>query len=140
MRKLTISTDRPLAISGVASKCGSLINDAYIAGHWMSFLPGSLLWQVSEFHGSFNPRAASYQGPSWSWTSVDGPVAYFDDVLSMSPVIELHVFEVKLVEETAPYGAVKNGILTLKGYLAEAIMRTDLCDGELPCVFTDSAG
>ena len=140
MRKLTISTDRPLAISGVASKCGSLINDAYITGPWMSFLPGSLLWRVSKFHGSFNPRAVCYQGPSWSWTSVNGPVAYFDDVLSMSPVIKLHDFEVELVEENAPYGAVKSGSLILKGYLAEAIMRTDLCDGELPCVLTDSAG
>jgi hypothetical protein len=43
---LTFSDDKLVALSGIAKQLQDKLNDRYIAGLWMNFLPSQLLWQV----------------------------------------------------------------------------------------------
>jgi hypothetical protein len=84
MRQLTNPIDRPLAISGIAAVLGRKpdLQGKYLAGLWKDKLPLQLLWEIE--HGR-KSRSAGYRGPSWSWTAVDGTVAFLDHVPNGSP-------------------------------------------------------
>ena len=45
----------------------------YVAGHWLYLLPYDLFWTVRI---PLPSRPTEYQGPSWSWTSVNGAVDF----------------------------------------------------------------
>ncbi|KAK5657537.1 hypothetical protein OQA88_3110 [Cercophora sp. LCS_1] len=83
-RQLTHDTDRLPALAGVA-RSSQLVRsprDRYIAGHWESELPLSMLWTVDvavPLHGTgpaHRPRFGREYAPSWSWASVPVPVKY----------------------------------------------------------------
>lgn len=132
-RQLTVATDRALAISGIADRLGKQVNDTYIAGHWLSTLPKSLLWQVmhasvASFRVSHNrwqnPRPTEFLGPSWSWTSVNHKVDFArlgERMLAYLPNWETRLqlcdYRIELQHELAPYGSVRQAILILKGPL-----------------------
>ncbi|CAI6339950.1 unnamed protein product [Periconia digitata] len=70
---LTFTKDKLPALSGIArwfhDKCG----DEYLVGLWRnSEIAYQLCWQAQD------PGSRSERLPSWSWTSVDGPVDYPD--------------------------------------------------------------
>lgn len=100
-RKLTVKTDKMVAISGIAKEFQKLLNDEYVAGLWRSSLPESLLWrnenQSQEEHASktkrrkrdkilaffassssrassSSPAAEPYIAPSWSPFANNGSV------------------------------------------------------------------
>ncbi|OTA67831.1 HET-domain-containing protein [Hypoxylon sp. EC38] len=75
-RKLSVLTDRILAISGIAQVFGSHMKDEYLSGLWKSTLPSFLCWQVTSDENERFPRPLVYQGPSWSWTGINGPVNF----------------------------------------------------------------
>jgi len=120
-RNLTIASDRILAISGIANRFGSLSKDTYIAGHWLSMLPGGLLW-YADYYGypktkTFGSRPKVYQGPTWSWVTIDCNVlwelpAQYD---GWQNALEVLNFRIQLQEESARYGAVTEAVLTVKG-------------------------
>lgn len=62
--KLTLEDDMPLAISGIAAELGRMLGDGYVAGHWISTLPMSLLWRENPYGGC--KYCGQYQGPTWS--------------------------------------------------------------------------
>jgi hypothetical protein len=67
--ELTRSTDRLVALSGIAHKLQRLVipHDTYVSGLWKHDLPFELLWDVEE---SQTPK--SYEGyiaPTWSWAA-----------------------------------------------------------------------
>ncbi|KAF4986452.1 hypothetical protein FDECE_15957 [Fusarium decemcellulare] len=114
-RKLTYSTDRLAAVSGLAALMHKEVGGKYLCGHWERSMEDSLLW--SSDHGRHNPTPVhrihtTPYAPSWSWASVDGP-------------IELHsggyLIEMKFIQGTTqpsganPYGQVSMGQLTLRG-------------------------
>ncbi|KFA66596.1 hypothetical protein S40285_08277 [Stachybotrys chlorohalonatus IBT 40285] len=79
-RNLTIATDRILAISGVAEKYGSLMECRYLAGIWETSACLDLLWMPYpgfEMGTHLKPRPTSYQGPTFSWVSIQAPISYF---------------------------------------------------------------
>ncbi|KFA81121.1 hypothetical protein S40288_00974 [Stachybotrys chartarum IBT 40288] len=79
-RNLTIATDRILAISGVAEKYGSLMECQYLAGIWEISVCLDLLWKPyrgPEIGLHLRPRPTSYQGPTFSWVSIETPITYF---------------------------------------------------------------
>lgn len=43
---LTFPSDKLVALGGVARQTKNLLNDAYISGHWLRYLPGDLLWRA----------------------------------------------------------------------------------------------
>ena len=72
-RQVTVATDRILAISGIAERYGRAFGDQYCAGLWRSGFPRALFWTHSD---KMQPRPRVWQGPSWSWTSIAGPVKF----------------------------------------------------------------
>ncbi|KAF2105749.1 heterokaryon incompatibility protein-domain-containing protein [Lophiotrema nucula] len=116
-RNLTIPSDRILAISGIANRIGTYLNDRYLAGHWQSTLPDDLLWYTPpESPPSFIRRT-----PSWSWTSVDGTILRFHPRASPDHVkAELLHHTLELRDGNAPYGTIQAASLTIKGRLKAA--------------------
>ncbi|KAI1053561.1 hypothetical protein LB506_012519 [Fusarium annulatum] len=108
-RNLTRQTDRILAISGLA-QIFSPMRGEYTAGLWVKDLPGTLLWENCST--VLYPRPSD-QGPSWSWTAINGPVTWAaghgKDVLSVDTI------ECELHQPGAPFGSVKRGTLRTTG-------------------------
>jgi Heterokaryon incompatibility protein (HET) len=68
--QLTRKSDRLMAISGAIQKLSERTGWRNIHGLWEPYLVQQLQWT-----GSGSERTGA--GPTWSWTSVDGPVSYF---------------------------------------------------------------
>jgi len=133
-RALTKPEDRILAISGIAERYGRVFGDQYCAGMWRSTFANALYWQPGHNAGP-QPRPTKWQGPSWSWTSVNAPVDFPHLIGSDSkhkPIIM--AVDTKLVNPDDPYGAVQEGScqLIVKARLSPAALRfeTDV-DGKL---------
>jgi hypothetical protein len=105
-RQLTVATDRILAISGVAERYGRAFGDEYCAGLWRSGFPRALFWTHSD---KMQPRPRVWQGPSWSWTSIAGPVKFpIPSSMDKDSSSILH-FDIELVNTKSPYGALLEG-------------------------------
>ena len=75
LAKLTIKTDKLVAISGLARKADELhaqVGGKYLAGLWEAALPIELLWRVIDPASGSPTRPDSFTAPSWSWASVSG--------------------------------------------------------------------
>ena len=126
--QLSFPEDKLPAFSGIAGKYGSAFGDRYLAGLWQSYLPCLLLWHVGDRDGSYGreillPRPIQYRAPSWSWASVDGRVDWEDTIFykrSDYRKIKILNGSVRLINESAPYGAVSSGTLTIRGPLQAA--------------------
>ena len=108
-RTLTLPSDRPLAISGIAQIFAELSGDQYAAGLWKSCLHSGLLWKI-EHRGRGNikrPRPTIYQGPSWSWLSVNGPVFFGRSLSPAECTAEILSVEAEPANTAAPYGLVR---------------------------------
>jgi hypothetical protein len=66
--KLTRSTDKLVAIRGLANTIAAPTKYQYLAGLWNIQLPFQLIWKIFDPA----PRPPTYRAPSWSWVSVDG--------------------------------------------------------------------
>ncbi|KAI2623079.1 heterokaryon incompatibility protein-domain-containing protein [Hypoxylon sp. NC1633] len=117
-RSLTVPTDRILAISGLADRIAPAMQSRYVAGHWETHLPEDLLWEIA--FESMRMRPTDYQGPSWSWTSVNGSIMSFDYMSTDTATLKILDVEVELCDSLAQFGAVKSGLLRAKGKLVEA--------------------
>ncbi|KAK0719252.1 heterokaryon incompatibility protein-domain-containing protein [Lasiosphaeris hirsuta] len=74
-REFTQYSDRLVAISGIAKKFAPLAGlGRYLGGVWEEFLPAQLAW--ARFPGERARASRRLGGPTWSWGSVDQPVAY----------------------------------------------------------------
>lgn len=122
-RSLSDKGDRPLAISGIAeSFAASIPGGRYVAGLWEQDLPGSLLWKANDdppyLDGRCRSRPIGYQGPSWSWTAINGHA--FCDILeadNMDPISTVLSIECVPLYHEAPFGALQrdSGILKING-------------------------
>lgn len=78
--KLTMESDKLVAMSGIASYFHSVTGDEYLAGLWKTRIEEQLLWrtpdQDSERRLTYNTRPSKYRAPSWSWAAVDGPLLF----------------------------------------------------------------
>lgn len=123
-RALTVSSDRPLAISGLAARIAPVMGNEYRAGHWVQYLPLDLLWYVP--YPIAGPE--EYQAPSWSWTSVNGPIVFSTRVplISLDGVsLEILNVEAPLVDPVAPFGAVTTGTIHARGRLLRILWTGD---------------
>jgi hypothetical protein len=75
-RRLTVSRDKLVAISGVARILVPVYGTDYVAGLWVKDLLRLLVWY--KYSGSSAARDVTmiYRAPSWSWASVDGSVLF----------------------------------------------------------------
>lgn len=118
--KLTFPSDRMIAFAGILEHFQEVIpNDDCLAGHWRSKLPQSLSW--SSLRGRWSYRPAAYRAPSWSWASIEGPVA-FNHIpeLAENGVVEvvckLLDIQIPCVNSTGR-SILKGGWLKLSGHL-----------------------
>ncbi|KAM0806286.1 heterokaryon incompatibility protein-domain-containing protein, partial [Usnea florida] len=69
-RNLTRAEDKLVAISGLAKRVQSCLDDEYLAGLWKGSLPLDLLWYPHWMDGCPR-RSSSYRAPTWSWASIE---------------------------------------------------------------------
>ena len=110
--------DKLIAISGIAKRFRSMLNDAYLAGLWLRVLPTQLLWHVDDCkkaNGLPARRPTSYRAPSWSWASVDGKVSTGDINIDgvLITVVNTHV---KPFTDDVT-GQIEDGYIVLQGKL-----------------------
>jgi hypothetical protein len=127
--------DKLLAFSATAEVFGGmfigpqLAEESYKAGLWTQSMPLSLLWGCT---GNLIYERPSYRAPSWSWASIDGPIAsYFyknrkewplvPPSAIVAKVLECHV---QLATPTAPYGQVLGGHIQIEGLLKSVPLST----------------
>jgi hypothetical protein len=115
--KLTRSTDRAVALSGVSEALRPYFGD-YAAGLWRIFLPLELLWIST----SVARKLHRCRAPSWSWLSMDGPISYefCDDVFSDGNLIAtLH--HIDIIDTQGPSGEMfLKGAIQLRAVLLKA--------------------
>jgi hypothetical protein len=114
---LTKGTDRLPAISGMAKQTKRWHDgDTYLAGLWKGALIKDLLWSTSSKPSGRNPRPAEWQGPSWSWASIDDAVKH--DVRTDRKSVIKHTTKIVSVSTspvgTDPTGEVNNGTIEIE--------------------------
>lgn len=130
---LTISSDKLIAISGVAQKLKHLWGDEsvhYHAGIWSFGMIQALLWQTSAEDQS-TTRSKEYRAPSWSWASINGRIdpgiiIDNDSNSNTSQVCRAKILEVKLSHPISDFGAVSEGYLRIRGPLARMTCQLSL--------------
>jgi hypothetical protein len=70
--QLTRSSDRLIALAGIAQNFRGIRDDDYVAGLWTGSLVYDLLWARMEP----DPKLTRGRAPTWSWASTDGKVKY----------------------------------------------------------------
>lgn len=113
-RLLSKESDRPLAISGLAERFSCVIPNCYIGGIWEAHLPGALVWRAKNCVA----RPVKYQGPSWSWVSVNSPICFKSPMSSASlgeAVSWVASIQYILDDPSSPYGSVSNAVLNIEG-------------------------
>ena len=71
---LTYSTDKLIAISGLAEELRTITGDEYVYGLWRRDLVQQLHWRV-DIDTETLPRPREYRAPSWSWASIDSIIS-----------------------------------------------------------------
>jgi hypothetical protein len=79
---LTREEDRLIALSGLAKRFRTLIGSRYVGGLWqVQDMVSQLSWYTAWTKQSLPTRRPGlYLSPSWSWPSVDVPIASWPDV------------------------------------------------------------
>lgn len=121
-RNLTMTSDKFVALSGLAKKSSESLQCEYLAGLWSKCIHVGLAWEVpTDAHAVRVPARA----PSWSWAAVDGPVQWksMDSGGSIASDDGLLESAITLVQATLekttpdPFGPVKSTELTITGRL-----------------------
>jgi hypothetical protein len=119
-RQLTYSSDKLIAIGGLAEVFSESLGIRYVAGLWEVNLEHYLNWIASEeipSHVPQKPRPSEYRGPSWSWVSVDDPIRWYALEKEVQYKCEVLECQVTLLSESAPFGPITSGYLKIKGFL-----------------------
>ena len=117
-RALSDSSDKLVAIAGLAEMFASTLGPDYLAGLWHDTLLQDLLWRRTGRTMARSPISNRYRAPSWSWASVDGQTKHgmagdrFEPVHDLTEVIECAV---QLLDKKLPFGQVVGGSLVLSG-------------------------
>ncbi|KAI9708912.1 MAG: hypothetical protein M1820_003606 [Bogoriella megaspora] len=125
-RKLTRTSDRLPALSGIAALVARQCNDEYLAGIWRRDIKMCLLWTISKTPGPA-PAYDKYLAPSFSWASLNRDV-FYNMVLLRSYKTSPHMYgdvDIKVLEAQVtlsganPFGAVSGGCLRVSGHAQE---------------------
>lgn len=135
-RKITKLSDRLPALAGIAAVFadGGAFG-AYASGLWDGLFLPLMLWYIEPTKSAkLEPpsEADPALAPSWSWASVRGAWCYrhmrFSDELYA--VVKHHESD-SVVQPLHSLGTVRNGVVTMEGCLATAIIQYDPLSPEL---------
>jgi len=120
---LTFSTDKLIALSGIAAEMHKHTQCQYLAGMWRKYLPYQLLWEVRGIQWMVSrARPKIYNAPSWSWASANG---HIQDACKIWPagdcdiILEILDTRVELISSKNPFDQLKNGFLRVRGSVAK---------------------
>lgn len=125
IRLLTFPTDKFAAISGAAAEFYEYFHCPYLAGHWYTGLPQSLIWRAWPGVPSpgLGPLPREYVAPSWSWASLTSGIFYTWSHVDTT-MVGMISCAAKLVDVQCkvpgrnPYGRVSSGFIDLRGRTA----------------------
>jgi hypothetical protein len=136
---ITRETDKLIAISGLARRFAEILPESarydgqlYAAGIWLRSLSWSLCWHVDINPLSLSPRSyrySSFVAPSWSWASVKGHIKLHDSItyrdllnngMEFFALADSFQINMEHVMPENPFGQVKNGQISLSGYIVPA--------------------
>ncbi|KAF5972390.1 het-domain-containing protein [Fusarium bulbicola] len=121
-RELTYAVDKLPAISGVAETWAQALDDSYLAGIWLSHLPGALLWTSAQPQRQ-SKQPAEYVAPTWSWASLVGQVDWFNSTMTTTdPRVVVVCGTTTPMYPEAQYGRVSSGSLVVHGCLQKAYL------------------
>ena len=127
-KKLTFTTDKLVAISGIVRLMEQIFDDQYCAGLWRKNLAMQLFWASACPEQQLCPRPKPYRAPSWSWASLDGPISqpFYDESFYTEVETLINITECK-VESTAgdTTSSVTGGTLRLSGWLSSMQLRPE---------------
>jgi len=139
-RKITVGSDKYVALAAVVEMFESVSKDRYIAGLWEKTFMDDLLWGIWPPMGpddALLPRPAKYRAPTWSWASVDAKL----QLETFRPTASDASYEAEIVEckvtpksNLLPLGELADAKLTLKVKM-HPLMR----NGQ-KCSFTEKRG
>ena len=123
IRQLSIPADRLNTMSAIATIFSKLTDqkDEYLAGHWRSGFPESLMWSRNwqnsqpdiEFHSS-----ETYFAPSWSWPSVNGSIKFkyqYGKAGDIDVDFKINDCRVQVTDPlSAPFASVSSGCLYIR--------------------------
>ena len=120
-RELSVPSDRPAAMYGIAMQYAELCSDVYAAGLWGTNIARQLLWKrPNTYHSQAGlTPGRNTRPPSWSWISVDGQVTWELGLARRDP--QLKVLSCRTAGNFGPLGATSNNIpLTVRGRIRGA--------------------
>jgi Heterokaryon incompatibility protein (HET) len=133
--RLTIPSDKLVAVSGLARLMQPRMECRYLAGLWEENLLHQLLWlspdsERREAEG-VTPTLA-YISPSWSWASVDSLVEATDEsrAACMFSTVRLDTFslildaDVTLLDDNDDFGRVTDGFIRIRGPLGIIMLKS----------------
>jgi hypothetical protein len=129
--KLSVATDKLIAISGVARYMQAMLwvdgPLQYYAGHWSHDFEIQLTWSASYF--SPGSRSRTWIAPSWSWASYNGEVL-FPRPHQRTLWARLTHIDIHPISDS--FGAVSSGLIRMRGPLCRAVttQSTQLIDEE----------
>jgi hypothetical protein len=126
-RSLTFLSDKLTAISGIAAYLQQQTGYQYAAGLWQETLLMDLLWSSWGWEDLEKPPP-TVQGPSWSWASLHGGVAFITETMLEGTLIEKHsIIKDLRIERPGenPFGQVTEGIIEVTGPLSEITIEFD---------------
>ena len=133
-RDLTIQTDKLPAVSGIAGKIQKATSSKYLAGLWEDNFAFDLLWSTSTIALPDARYFAldTYRAPTFSWASLDTPVAYsafnHDDRESAVPSITL-VSSSASINGLNPLGTLRDASVCVLGPILHATLLSTQRDG-----------
>lgn len=130
-KRLTYTSDKLVALSGIAKLMEPKLDDQYCAGLWRKSLVTQLFWTGVCREQRLRPRPKPYRAPSWSWASLDGPIQHpgYSESWGNRMKTLINITDCK-VENTADSttSSVTGGILRLSGCLASMQLRLESQD------------
>ncbi|KAF9477232.1 HET-domain-containing protein [Pholiota conissans] len=138
-RKMTVPSDKFVALGSIAETYQAILDDQYVAGLWKRNLLRDLLWAVRPPQGpddSHLPRPVVYRAPTWSWAAVDGRLTRSPQPPALGGCYEAEIVACEVTPKISsyPFGEITSGKLTLRAKIYP-LMR----DGS-KCVFGEHRG
>jgi hypothetical protein len=125
-RVLSFSSDKLLALSGVAESVRRLRKDDYLAGLWSSTLVSDLCWNRERTKDkpvwTGRSQDSTWRAPSWSWACVDNKIwfGWTDFYEPLCTVLNYHITQ----DGPSFTGKVRSGWIMLKTALMSCSIDT----------------
>ncbi|KIX00097.1 uncharacterized protein Z518_10234 [Rhinocladiella mackenziei CBS 650.93] len=133
-RDITYASDRLPAIEAVMRRIAKRTNWGPVYGMWKESLIETLAWQPAQKQDEFAQAMPGDFAPTWSWTSIDGPISYQTVHAQKGALYDADpfVYHLKLLRADP-----KTGELIVEGKLVPAAvrMRQELGDSEQRTIY-----